>query len=468
MHTLNNGKKRSMSLSNQKGSFAILLIVVMFVLLGLAAISIDTGLLAVVRNELQNASDAGALAGAANLYTADGQINTGANQIAYDASRANDSMKTTVDIDWADGSTDNGPDIERGHWSFATRTFTPNPSTVEVDLWDVSEAALDANTNFINAVRVTARRSDTPAPSFFGRFLGHESYEMATDSIAYIGYASDLTPGSMDIPLAICIDSVTDGEGLFTCKTGKRMTSGNDLETAAWTDYVQPEVIDPDKEPWEEPNGECASGTNATDLKPLVTEEGIEKGNPFTVYFGLDMQVINGEVTSVFADFWDRWWENSKEGTLPWNVNIPIIECKTSGKVLPCQKLVGVANVNIIWVNDQIHDKDFDHAPELNGNTYTSGAPVTMEGFGQIEGMQQYKDFNMADTVGQPGDGAKRWAKFVENFNLDLMLPQGTDPAEGWTKNTVFFVPNCDVHAPEGITGGRNFGILAKIPKLVE
>ncbi len=49
--------------TNQRGVTVVLVAVLMVVFLGLAALAVDISHLYVVRNELQNAADAGALAG---------------------------------------------------------------------------------------------------------------------------------------------------------------------------------------------------------------------------------------------------------------------------------------------------------------------------------------------------------------------------------------------------------------------
>ena len=55
--------------------------ILLFVFLGIAALAIDVSHLYVVRNELQNAADAGALAGDRFLYNEDGtMVNSGANK----------------------------------------------------------------------------------------------------------------------------------------------------------------------------------------------------------------------------------------------------------------------------------------------------------------------------------------------------------------------------------------------------
>ena len=115
-----------------RGVTAVIVAMLLIVFFGFTALAIDIGHLYVVRNELQNAADAGALAGAENLFiTGETQINTGANQVGYDAAEANKSEKTTVEVNWTGG---NEGDVQRGHWSFSSKTFTPNSSTALVDL----------------------------------------------------------------------------------------------------------------------------------------------------------------------------------------------------------------------------------------------------------------------------------------------------------------------------------------------
>ena len=59
-------------LSERDGATVIIVALALVMLLGFGAFAVDIGYLYVVRNELQNAADAGALAGAAALYNNDG------------------------------------------------------------------------------------------------------------------------------------------------------------------------------------------------------------------------------------------------------------------------------------------------------------------------------------------------------------------------------------------------------------
>lgn len=57
--------------AEQRGAVLVLVTLLVIALLGFAALAVDIGHMAVVKNELQNAADAGALAGAAQLYYRD-------------------------------------------------------------------------------------------------------------------------------------------------------------------------------------------------------------------------------------------------------------------------------------------------------------------------------------------------------------------------------------------------------------
>jgi Flp pilus assembly protein TadG len=119
-------------LKDERGAVAIIIAISIVMLISFGALAVDLGHLYVVRNELQDAADAGALAGARFLYNEDGTVNEGANQIAYSAAIANTSEGKAVEVNWSGG---NGDDVQRGHWSFAARTFTPNSSLDPVVLW---------------------------------------------------------------------------------------------------------------------------------------------------------------------------------------------------------------------------------------------------------------------------------------------------------------------------------------------
>ena len=403
------------TLKCQRGAVLIVVAIAIVGFIALAALAIDLGHLYVVRNELRNAADAGSLAGARFLYNADGTaVNTGANQIAYDAATANNSENVAVDVNWTSG---NEGDVQRGHWSFAARTFTPNASTVPVDLWNVSTEELDVDTNFINAIRVVARRQATPAASFFARIFGHENFQLSAEAIAYIGFAGTLGPGEVDQPIAICADSITI-DGVYSCNIGRMINSGQNVEsseTGGWTSFNQD---DP-----------CTGGTNAQEVRSLVCGDG----NPDTITFGQDVATNGGDIQSAFNNL-IQCWEQETGKTRPWQLTLPVVTCP-GNNVGTCEEVHGSVTLNIIWITEAGEDPHYSNAPTQMGAWSNTDA-----------------------------DGSVRWNDFVSVFNL-----QNVDGSPApYASKSIYFLPDCTAHEPRGVSGGENFGILAKIPVLVK
>ncbi len=402
----------------------------MVVFLAFAAMGIDIAHLYVVKNELQNAADAGALAGARCLYDCmpgvipGSVVNVNANQIAYQAATANRSENVAVEVNWESG---NEGDVQRGHWSFATRTFTPNSSTDPPQLWDKTTEELDADTNFINAVRVRTRRQAIPADSFFARILGFAGFGVSAESIAYIGFAGTLLPHSVDLPIAICKQSLLLS-GKYTCSVGRMINSSTSTETGqtgGWTDFNQ--EGDP-----------CKGGANANVVKDLTPSNCSFPGNPKMLVLGRSVGTQGGEIQNAFDRIYDCWVSTTNR-TQSWKMTLPVIDC-TSSNVGPCEKVTGAVTVEIIWINRTLQ----------GGQNLYDSAPTTM--------VTEDISWSSSDP-----NGEARWNSFVSVFNLKNM--DGSTAT--WEQKTIYFRPSCTPHESIGITGGQNFGILAKIPVLV-
>jgi hypothetical protein len=434
----------SSRLTDQSGVTIILVAILMFVFLGIAALAVDLSNLYVVRNELQNAADAGALAGARFLY-AGTSVNEGANQIAYDTATANKALALTgaiaVDVNWPEGT-----DVQRGHWSFGLgglpRGFYPNSSTAPVDLWDRSTEELDADTNFINAVRMVARRQATPSASFFAQIFGYENFELWKEAVAYIGFAGSLRPEDVDQPIAICKQSIIDEEGHYTCATGRMIDSGGGTthNTAAWTNFTQ----DP-----------CQTAS-AQSVRPLVCGDG----NPAVIDFGDGMGTTGGMQDNVYNDLKDCWLNAPLQKDWRgypiefWGLTLPVIDCPGNNPG-PCSDVVGAVTLDVIWIKQSGSDPQW------------RDIPVKMAGW----------ECSIWVTVGRPEninslDSSQRqqcWQEFATTF--ELRTADGTsvgDLTHSDLQKTILFLPSCEPHEPRGNTGGENFGVLALIPVLVK
>jgi Flp pilus assembly protein TadG len=399
---------------DQKGVVMILVTIAIFSLIGFAALAIDVGHLFVVRNELKNAADAGALAGARILYNNNGTaVNPNANQSAHDAAVANQSEKLAVEVNWSSGNTG---DVERGHWRFAPSTFTPNPSLAPVDLWGVTTAELNENTNFINAVRVRTRREATPAASFFARIFGIKNFGLSAESVAYIGFAGTLEPHAVDQPFALCKQSLLIN-GEYECSVGRLMNDNE--QTGGWTNFSQ---------------YPCDTA-NASSVDRLICSGG----NPTPIVFGYPMGMTNGTQASNFRGLRDCWAPGGKYPTRKWPLTLPVIDC-TQKPTGGCQNdVVGTVEVNVIFMSANGADGNYRDVPT------------------------QMEDWDCAP----PSKAC--WDSFVTHFNLQMANGQlATADNGGYTIKTIYFLPDCAPHIPKGNTGGGNFGILAKIPVLVQ
>jgi Flp pilus assembly protein TadG len=411
--------KKLRKLRDQKGVTLVLVAALTVLFVAIIALSVDIAHLYAVKNELQNAADAGALAGARRLYFPDGtQINSDANQVACDAAMANNSERVAVEVN---SPATNADDVQRGHWSFATHTFTRWDNTDPTELWDVTSAYLDTYPAFVNAVMVRTHRASTQADSFFARILGYAGFNVSAQAVAYIGFAGTLEPFAMDEPIAICRQTLLM-TGTWNCSIARMFNSsgmGLSTETAAWTNFTQP----------------CETATGSGNCP-----RGIEchfGGNDNSVTFGIGIGTTNGVSPSMRRLMDQEWLPNSNNGTTAWNIDIPVIDCPSS-PLGNCMMLVGAVNVDVIWIFDQ-------------GSIGNNEVPTEMHANGI--------DWSMPLSIPMHA----RWNSFRQTFNL--RNPDGTY-AEMQQKS-IYFLPNCSPHAPKGNTAGENFGILAKIPVLV-
>lgn len=413
-------------LKEQEGAVIVLIAVLLIVFLGVAALAIDVGNLYVVRNELQNAADAGALAGARQLFLPNGSLNAGANQVAHDTAILNKSQRVVVEVN---EPLTNNDDVQRGHWSFSTRTFTPNSSLAPYTIIGKTNDELDTDTNFVNAVRVRARRQSTQAPSFFSRIFGYSGFGVAAEAVGYIGFAGSLAPGDVDLPFAICIQAIVDENGDYQPSVGRWINNSGSpgqntgSETGGWTDF---------KQSTNQPQGynPCQGGANRNTVGDAVN------GNPYIVTLGQDMAVMNGQVSAALSQLRNRWISETNK-TTPWPVSLPVVECAGNNFGTTCEKLIGAVNVNILWITDS------------GVGQYKKDLPQTM---GDWAAPANTTD---PDTI---------FNDFSQYFNLRDI--DGT--LASIDQASIYFQTSSVMYDPIGTTGGTNFGVLARIPVLVD
>ncbi len=458
---------------NQHGVTVVLVAILMVVFLGLAALAVDISHLYLVRNELQNGADAGALAGARFLYREDSTapygivLDTGEARVkALDTATANKSENLAVEVD--DPTLTDG-DIQVGHWSFgigalAKGFYLPDGPPI-YDIWNYSTQDLDANINFINAVKVTTRRGGSgsspagshQAASFFARIFNIPGFSVLAEGVAYIGYEGAIGPGDVDAPIAICRDAITDpnsppGEQKLLCGVGRMINSaaGVGEQTGGWTNFTQ----DP-------PQGDGCKTANPPSVLPYVKNKCSGSVNPTYIYFGYPLGTQNGMDQNIYDELISCWQTRvglpdnptSKDyrdfPTQPMTLTLPVIKCPGSS-VLPCredQPVDGAVQLEIVWIT-RTGFKD--------GRTGLPKEPVP----------RQMGDWTCQPVSSNPDpENVQCWKQFVQAFGLKDVLNNADATAED---KTIYFRPQCKELDLGGKTGGHNYGVLAKVPVLVK
>jgi len=299
-------------------------VVSLMALLAAASLAVDVGLLLASRTQLQNAVDASAMAGAANLIDTSDPTNVlvtaaAAAAAALDQAGQNETVST-------DSVSVLNEDVVLGGWDLDTRTFDPG-----VNLADPEQ---------VTAVQVTAHldgTANTAVPALLSRVLGRSTFSVSSDAIAYVGWVAN--DAQVELPIAIdCCklkgsacesdycDTITttppnscslaapqdEGANTVSCL----QFSNTDQQTACWT------VFDGD-----------SSSVNTSTASGII-----EDGTSFEVSAGEHVYVDNGSKVAVIMELSDRFNEVGEDHYAPvhdppqadsWIVKLPVIECQT-------------------------------------------------------------------------------------------------------------------------------------------
>jgi len=182
-----------------EGGVAVITALGFLAFLGMASLAIDMGQLYTVRNELQNVSDAAALAAAGNLihdYGA-GAVRdaAAAQQSAMTVAQRQSVLSGQTAVEAADR---NDVTLTFGVWNI--NAGNPDTAWMEIGPTCPSDSAA-------NAVRITIRRAAGtvygPVANFFAGVLGANTSEVSATATAYLGYATSTPPGGVPVPLAL-------------------------------------------------------------------------------------------------------------------------------------------------------------------------------------------------------------------------------------------------------------------------
>ena len=307
-------------LNDQHGVIAVTVALVMVVMLAMTALALDVGHALVARNQLQNASDAAALAGARALgviysgmsggsltgYTLTGGQVASIMSAASVAGADNQAAGVTVTV--------NAGDIAVGNWTSATRTFTPT-------------------TVLPKPVRVMTRRDGTangPISTFLANVIGISSVNVTAVATAQLNPVSVMAPGDMDAPFGISEFFFNSGFGCGSTVQFAPSVPGNAQTCAGWQTFDDP--------------------FNANNMKSIV--EGMTNGT-YTPPGGQAGQTTlnfgNGNIASVWSRLVTLWQTRTASG--PWDAYVPVYagsDCSPTG----AQLIIGFATVRINYVGE--------------------------------------------------------------------------------------------------------------------
>ena len=307
------------TLANSRGAVAVMTALFLVVLLAMGAAAIDIGHALVARNELQNVSDAAALAGdraLAIIY----QGMTPAAQQSYVVSTGNRATvvaaaQATAVANSAAGVpiTINAGDVTFGTWNFSTRTFT-------------------ATNNTPTAVRVIARRDSAangPISTFLASIVGMSSVSVNAVATANLSpLNSVLPPATMNAPFGISQAYFNSGYG---CGDQIQFSpTGLPQSCAGWTSF--------DQAPF-----------NANNMKGIV--DGMINGtytSPATTAGQSTLQFGNGNIGATWSRL-ETLFNNMTANGNTWDAVLPVYgsnDCTPSGPI----PVVGFATVRITFV----------------------------------------------------------------------------------------------------------------------
>ncbi len=227
-----------------RGIAAVFVAVSIFLLLISVGIVVDLGHLYVVRQELQNAADAGADAGAMSLYWLSNGTQPEDAKDLLNCAYAHLKATEVVQQNKSDGKNllISAADVQVGVWQYNAAN----------QAWEFQTLPCDAaNSYTLNAVRVTTRRTNTwngPVRLFFGGILGINSVEVTAQATALLGWVRNLRPGG-GFPLAVGDTFVPPpGQRLWVDFSPDHQDSGgwhSFLHPAASAEYIQ-DLLDGD------------------------------------------------------------------------------------------------------------------------------------------------------------------------------------------------------------------------------
>ncbi len=366
MHTYKQWVKTAISkLRGEQGITSVVMGVSAAMLLGVTAVAVDLGNAWMVKQELRNAADSAALAGAGQLGQIYKDLSAEEQQNYYltsaDLQTIVDQVQTLTPKSAAGGTllTFSAADIVLGEWDSTTRTLTPVP---------VDTPGSPAPT----AVQVLVRRDATvnqPLQTFFGGLLGVQGINLNAPATAALTTIGSSAPGGIGAPIAISQAWLGPGN----CGGNIKFYPTGDIEgCAGWHTFTDP-------------------NSSASNLRDII--EGLEY-ETFTAPEAVVGQTLfefnGGAIASVFNSFEDL-YESKMDEYGNWSVLIPVYSASDCGNPSGPIVIVGFVTAVIYQVQgapEKIIDATVQCATFGSGRgDGTSGSGNNLTPLGTIPGL---------------------------------------------------------------------------------
>lgn len=210
------------SYKNNRGATILIIAITLPVLLGFAALAVDVGYMYATRNELQNAADAAALAGATQLgaiyLTMDYE-----DQQSYNVTNDDGNNNGTSDEDEIKTAAQN---VSQEN-SAAGQDISMLLEDIEIGQWDFDTSTLTVTNNQPDAVRVVTRRdasANGPVSTFFANIFSifggsHEMFSATARAAAALSGPSVVDTGELNTPFGISENVFDDPDDDNVCGT---------------------------------------------------------------------------------------------------------------------------------------------------------------------------------------------------------------------------------------------------------
>jgi Flp pilus assembly protein TadG len=308
-------------LKNPEGAVAIMVGLLLVILIGVTAFAIDFGIVWVTNKQLQNASDAGALAGARALgyYKCVKSGNTDCKSVNGVDTAGSESEAVTPNVIAAVG--DNS--------AFDTSSLQVAPNTdIKLGKWsEKSSPKFTPDVSPANAVKVTVRKEagtdNGSVRAFFGQIFNTTEYNTEKESVAAITGLGIAPPGEL-IPIAISATACPMPQLVWQ--------QGTKDSCIGWTTFKDTSSSDPT-------------------IKSLI--DGIRTGSTTTpeVQANETINIDGGAKQNALGAFYNLWY-SKKDADDHWKVLVPVYgetgDCTNPNTWLP---VVGFATLDIFSVD---------------------------------------------------------------------------------------------------------------------